>query len=57
VIARYVQAAAEAPLRDRPSLLTAEIGYAAEQDRGSLFAAALVQLRRCQRTPEQELAL
>jgi hypothetical protein len=56
VIAPYVQAAAEAPLRDRPNLLEAEIRYVAERDRCSPFAAALEQFAR-DRAVERELGL
>lgn len=57
MIAPYVAAAAAAPLRDRPSLLEAEVRAIAERDRTSLFAAALDQLRELQAQPEPELAL
>lgn len=55
MIAPYIQAAAEAPLRDRPNLLKAEIRYVAERDRCSLFSAALDQFAR-DRAVERELA-
>ena len=56
MIAPYIQAAAEAPLRDRPNHLEAEIRYVAERDRCSLFSAALAQFSR-QHAVERELAL
>lgn len=56
MIAAYVQAAADAPLRDRPSILVAEVRYIAERDRCSLFSAALEQFAR-ERAVERELAL
>lgn len=52
----YVQAAAEAPLRDRPNHLEAEIHFVAERERCSLFSAALEQFSR-KWTLERELAL
>lgn len=57
MIASYVQAAAEAPLAVRPSLLDAEVRAIAERDRISPFAAALQQLAADRRADEPELAL
>lgn len=56
MIAPYVQAAAEAPLGARPSIVDAEVRAIAERDQVSLFAAALAQWRET-RTAEPELAL
>lgn len=56
MIAPYVQAALDAPLADRPSMLEAEGRYIAARDRVSPFAAALDEWRQ-ERAPEPELAL
>lgn len=56
MIAPYVQAAAEAPLVARPSIVDAEVRAIAERDQVSLFSAALEQWRQ-DRAPEPELAL
>lgn len=56
MIAPYVQAAAEAPLRDRPNHLEAEIRHIAERDRCSPFSAALAQLSR-EHVANRELGL
>lgn len=56
MIAPYVQAAAEAPLRDRPNHLEAEIRYVAERDRCSPFSAALALFAR-EHAIDRELAL
>ena len=57
MIAAYVQAAADAPLVARPSIVDAEVRAIAERDRVSLFAAALAQWRDERPVAEPELAL